>query len=819
MRRTLQIIALALLLSTVSSFVSFSKNVSEESVLSKEEEKFNIAVKAFSDDFYDASLSLFKKFTGDFPKSALFYEAKLYIAKCCYYREDHRKALEVFSEIEKNGKKEDIVGEAYYWLSVIYFSENDFDQALKYSQRIIDNYPNFKFIWEAYYLIGSCNLELGKIDKGEETFSKIISECSQEEIVSNAYFQILSVYLQNKKYDQIISLGEGYVKNFPKGILNAKVYYYLGESYYVKGEWGKALDNYRKALKGIRDLELKDLIYQGLGFTYIEKADKIKAKSNIDKIKNRELRLFSQGVYYFKSEERIQTLETVNIFIRDYPESNFLLEIYLIKADLLYEMGRLNDSISVYRYLLDNFEGSQYTENINKAHYGLAWCYLKNGKFKKAIDEFKNTLKHTNNPVVKVSSQIQIADAYQETGKYIEALDIYNLILKNQPNTVYADYVQFQVGMCFLKKKDLEKAFLALKNLKNNFPFSKLIPQVQYYLAVGYFSREDYAQAKSLLDDFIDKFSQDLLISKVYYLYGKCFFNEKNYQEALSIFRKIVGKFKDQEIAQLVYIDMGNAYLNLLLFDKAKKVWKDFLAQYPQSQYGASVTLYLGGICEKEENYIEAEEYYKKAISDYKNSSSADEALLSLGHLYWNRGNLEKAQNYFQRLSKRQTPLALKGKLYLAKILFQRGKSQDALKLYDQLIKVNSSISKIALREKAFLLKDIKDYRQAITVFKKAIKQNIDNSELRFTLGLCLEKIDKGGDAIEEYLKAIYLFFNQEASQRNNIVKYNVKAYFRIARIYEKMGEKEEAKKAYKKIISLGVGEASIAEARLRDLE
>ena len=105
-------------------------------------------------------------------------------------------------------------------------------------------------------------------------------------------------------------------------------------------------------------------------------------------------------------------------------------------------MGRLNDSISVYKYVIDNFKGLPYAESINKAHYGLAWCYLKNGKFKKAIDEFKSTLEDANNPVVKVSSQIQIADAYQETGKYIEALDIYNSILKDQPNTVYADYVR-----------------------------------------------------------------------------------------------------------------------------------------------------------------------------------------------------------------------------------------------------------------------------------------------------------------------------------------------------------------------------------------
>jgi len=819
MRRISRVLILVLVLSVFSSFAGFSGIIPKGMASPKEEEKFRIAAKAFSDDFYNASLSLFTKFIGDFPESPLFYEAKLYIAKCYYHKEAYEKALETFAEIERSGEKEGILSETYHWLSIIYFRGKDFKEVLNYTQKVIDDYPDSKFIWEAYYLMGSCNLELGKERQAEEIFNKIIAECSQEEITSNTYSQIFSIHLQKKKYDQIVSLGEKYIKNFPKGTLRSKVYFYLGESYYIKEKWSKALDSYQNALKDSRNSEFKDLIYQGLGFTYIEKGDKVAAKGNIDKIKDKELRLFSQGIYYFKVGDYIQALETVNIFIRDYPKSNFLIDTYLNKADLLYEMGRLNDSISVYKYVLDNFKDSQYMENVNKAHYGLAWCYLKNGKFKKAIDEFKSTLEYASNPVVRVSSQIQIADAYQETGKYREALGIYNSILKDQPNTVYADYVQFQIGMCFLKKKDLERAFLTLKNLKSNFPSSKLIPQVQYYLAVGYFSRKDYVEAKSLLDDFADKFPRDDLISKVNYLYGKCLFNEKDYDQALLVFRKIAGKFKDEEIAELAYIDMGNVYLSLSSFNKAKKVWKGFLTRYPHSQYAASVALYLGGVCEKEENYFEAEEYYKKVVSDYKDSSSAQEAVLSLGHLYWSRGNLEKAQSYFERLSKRQTPLALKGKLYLAKILFQKGENQKALKLYDDLTGSASPISKVALAEKAFLLKEMKDYRQAITVFQRAIAENIDNPELRFTLGLCLEKVDRGQDAIEEYFKVIYAFSDQGDFRKSNSTNYGVKAYFRIARIYEKIGKREEAKKVYRKIINSGVKEANIAEAKLKELE
>ena len=797
----------------------FVASVSVVFAQEKAQQRFNVAAKAFADGFYDASLSLFKKFAEEFPDSQSIDEANLYIAKCYYHKQDYRQALKVLAGLG-NSQVKDIVDESYYLAAVIHFKGKNFDKAISYAKKIIEERPDSKFIWQAHYLKAGVDLESGNLERAKENFKKIIDNSKDEELIDNSYSKLLKLYFQDKKYPQIISLCESYEKRFPKGNLKAKVQFYLGESYYAQGDWAKALKNYLKAKDSGQNSDIKDLIYQGIGFTYIEIGEKNEAKSNIDKIFDKQLRLFSQGVYYFKTKDFIQALETFNIFIRDYTQSSLLAEAYLNKADILYEIGRINDSIYVYQYILNNFTEPIDIDTTNKAHYGLAWCYLKGGKFKDAIEEFESTLEYADNPVVKVSSQIQIADAYQETGKYEEALTIYNDLLENQPNTVYADYIQFQIGMTFLKKKDLGKSFLALRNLENNFPSSRLIPQVKYYLAVGYFSQNNYVQAKNLLESFIEKFPQDDLIPKVYYLYGKCFFNEGDYEQALSIFKKIISKFKNDSIEELVYMDMGNAYLNLELFDNAKKVWNDFLKRYPDSQYSATVLLYLAGLCEKEKKYFEAQKYYQQVLSDYKGSVFSQEALLSLGHLYWSKGDLAGAQKYFEELADKNSSFSLKAKLYLAKVLKQQGKNKKALDLYNQLVNLDSSVSKIAIADKAFLLKEMKNYDEAITSFKEAIASGIDTEDLRFSLGLCLEKVGRDEEAIEEFLKVIYAFSKNNSDTSSDIDKnYEVKSYFRIARIYEKEGNIEAAKKTYKKIINLGVEEAKIASARLAELE
>ena len=229
--------------------------------------------------------------------------------------------------------------------------------------------------------------------------------------------------------------------------------------------------------------------------------------------------------------------------------------------------------------------------------------------------------------------------------------------------------------------------------------------------------------------------------------------------------------------------------------------------------------LYLGGVYEKEKNYIEAEKYYLKVTNDYKKSPVSYEALLSLGHLFWSKGNLNKAQGYFEQLAKNDTSLALKAKLYLAKI-FTQGKEYDkALEIYDQLSERDSAIAQAALIDKAFLLKEMKDYQQAAIIFRKVLDGDANTPEMRFSLGFCLERIGRYDNAIEEYLNVIYGYKNEDNTLGEEYQNYKIKAYFRIAKIYERNGNISEARNTYKKIIKLGAKEARIAQLRLDELK
>ncbi|MCM8786601.1 MAG: tetratricopeptide repeat protein [Candidatus Omnitrophica bacterium] len=780
--------------------------------IGSEEEKFYIATKAFNDGFYDVSISLLERFIKEYPHSQHLIEAKLYIAKCYYFKENYPKALEVFNEIvSKLPSASSFLEEIYYWLAEIYAKGKNFNDSNLYAEKLIKNFPNSQFKWWTLYRMANNNLELSNKEKAEEIFKQIISETTDIEVIESVYPKLLNLYFQKGDYPQTIAFAEKYLKEFTNPQQKLQGYFYLAESYYALGDFEKAIFYYEHTLPLAQDQYFKDLIFKGLGFSYLAKTDDINAKKYISKIQDEELYDFSEGIYYFKKKDYTQALEIFDRFLKKFPQSKFCATIYLNRANTLYELGRINDAISDYKYILDNFKNKEYLDILDKTHYGLAWCYLKNSEFKKAIEEFKNTLKYTDNPIVKISSQIQIADTYQEAGDYNKALEIYNNILKTDPHIIYADYIQFQIAMIFLKTKKPQEALIALKNLQKNFPSSKLIPETQYYLAVSYFSIEQYQEAEDLLEDFMEKFQNSEYYPKAHYLYAKCFFNKKEYKKAIEIFSNILSKFSNnKEIVELVYIDMGNAYLNLSLYDEAKKLWETFLSKFPTSNYAGYIALYLGGLCEKEQNYQEAEFYYRKVIDEYKNTRWEKEALFSLAHLFWLKNQLDDAQKYFVEVVKLNEPISIKAKLYLAKLYTQKKDYEKALELYDELILSKSNVWEAAIVDKAILLKDMQEYAKAISLFQDIIKKGIDSPKIRMNLGYCLEKLAKYQEALEEYFVVIYSFDDED---------YKIKTYFHIARVYEKQEKFDAAKEIYNKIISSKKDEAKVAQVRLKELE
>jgi len=777
--------------------------------LDKEDDEFYKAVEVYSKGLYKDSTAMFGNFIDTYPDSLKLYMAKLYLAKSLYFRGDYLKTISLIDGVIASKKARNVYDEAYYWLAKTYYILGNYNSAFEYASVVVKNYPDSYFLWDVKYLISQIYLRKNNVTLAITTLKEIINNASDGEILDNAYLEVMELYYKEKDYKDLDLVAYGYLKNRPGGRFKDRAYFYRAESYYYKDSYDKAIKWYSKALDISVDNRLKDSIYQNRGMSFLAEGKLDKAKLDFSKIQSKEYRLFSEGMYYFNMGDYPLSLNKLNNFMELFPDSKLYALAFLHKAGLLYRMGRLKDALYLYRKIIDSTKVSSNKKIIDDAYYGLGWCYIKSGDFNKAIKAFKNTIRSTDDIVIKISSQMQIADSYKETGDLDKSLAQYKKVLDEYPDNMYADYIYFQIGTIMLKKKKPDMARVNFLAIVDKFPSSRLLPEAIYYIGTSYMLEEKFNRAGIEFSRFIRNYPHHALASRACYLYSKCLIASKDYQDALSYLNEVIGSTDDKELKELACIGRIQLYYQLYYFNKAREEARRFFRLFPESKMAAFVYLYMGKIFQAQSDYSKAEHFYQIVIDNYNSTDAAREARFSLGVLYFSNNDLGKARRYFSGLAKSNDALSKEAQLYIAEIFVNENKEEKALAIYRNIIKSNDQIPRHTLFRYASLLKDMKKYKEAEVVFKELIKEDAGSSRVRFMLGFCLERLNKPKEAIEEYSKVVY---------NSNITDDKVKAYFRMARIYERQNNTAKAKDIYRKIIATGSPEAKIAAGRLKEL-
>ncbi len=86
-------------------------------------------------------------------------------------------------------------------------------------------------------------------------------------------------------------------------------------------------------------------------------------------------------------------------------------------------------------------------------------------------------------------------------------------------------------------------------------------------------------------------------------------------------------------------------------------------------------------------------------------------------------------------------------------------------------------------------------------------KQEVLDAQLQFNMADTFEQMSKTDEAIQQYLAI--------AQDKNNDLAWSVKAYLRIAKIYEEGKDWQGARLTYQKIVSLNTEESKYAQERL----
>ncbi|HMA68566.1 MAG TPA: CHAT domain-containing protein [Candidatus Mcinerneyibacterium sp.] len=271
--------------------------------------------------------------------------------------------------------------------------------------------------------------------------------------------------------------------------------------------------------------------------------------------------------------------------------------------------------------------------------------YLKNSKYKKAIEDFKNVItreKNSKNPDdSKISFSIaEIGYCYVKLGNYMKA------------------YHQYKKAVPLLKKRKEERrnlvvCYLHLANIQKLFG--------------------RYSESLKLINRALEisiEINDVWRISECYQKKGELFIYFGKIEEALLFFDKAIkelGNKKALRHKSHIYRSIGDLYKKIKKYNRAFKYYNKSYKinlKYEERKYSQAKDLHLiGYLYYEQKKYSAAEKYYSKAFKLYENAQTKiDRAILesNLGKLYYKTKEYRKAEKhllnaieYFEKIYKK----------------------------------------------------------------------------------------------------------------------------------------------------------------------
>ncbi len=221
-----------------------------------------------------------KKYEDETTSLAEFdFEKAMYFFK----KQQYQNAFSLLRTFSKRYKETPFVEQSYFWLGKIYETENKLDSALVMYQTLQKNYPQTLLLPKLYLAFGNIYFAKENYDEAVKYYRLIVDKPNfTSEVLPFAMSNLIQAYNQVNLYDGALELTRTFIERFPNdetipekkiglGILyqklsyydqaiaqlqsllettnpnlEAEIRYYLGETYFYKGEFQQAVLEFLK---------------------------------------------------------------------------------------------------------------------------------------------------------------------------------------------------------------------------------------------------------------------------------------------------------------------------------------------------------------------------------------------------------------------------------------------------------------------------------------------------------------------------------------------------------------------------------------------
>ena len=622
-------------------------------------------------------------------KSPYKQKADYYYAYCQYKLGDYDKALPALLDLEKEYEYRETVP---YYIVQIYYAREQYEDVRAKAEQLLDEQPDNANNGELHRM-------LGEIYYRQERYRDAVRELAE--------------------YDSVFTAMQ-------KPVLRNDLYM-LAVAYYRTDDYLQAINTFKR-VEPQQD-EISEDVNLCLGHAYLKTGDVEQAKLaylaaksyNINPQVHEEA-MYNYALAVYQSSSSIGESETVfTDFLREYPKSEHVNEIYMLLSDAFRRAHNYKAALSA----LDSVSqpNKAMLETKQYLRYQLGSDAFVRGKFGEARDWFGAVTSDNIRTGLQTDAYYWRAESDYRLGDYASCqqdLDAFfgRSDAAQSPNYMSADYLR---GYAFFQQKDYAAARSAFERYKGN--DTKMQADALNRIGDCWFYERHFAEACAAYERAaaMKTTGADYALFQQGYAYGL----QRQMQDKVATLQKLVGYYPKSDYADDALYEIARAQLSLENEAGAVEAYGKLLDKYPQSTWARSASMELAMAYRNMHSYDQAMAAYKHTIERYPASKEAYLAVEGLESVCIETNRVNEYLDYSKKLSKLNMQVATKDDslaYVAAELQLRQGNTDVALAQFAPLAdRQGSAYAEPSAMQSAEIYFERNDYANALTFYRKSL--------------------------------------------------------------------------------------------------
>ena len=681
-----------------------------------------------------------------------------------------------------------------FYRGYAYLMQSDYQKASIYFSNLEKHDSPYK--QKAAYYYAYCQYKLGNYDKALPALEQLENVPEYRQTVP---YYLVQIYYANGEYDTAATKAEQLLKDQPDNENNAELHRMLGETYYRRGLYQNAVNEfttYEQTLASAKQSALRNDIYM-LGMAYYRLQDynqaiatfkRVETKTdevseevslalgnayrqlgNIEQAKlayldatgynlNEKVHyeaMYNYALAVYQASSSIGESESVfTDFIRQYPNSEHVDEIYKLLSDAFRRANNYRAALAA----LDSIShpDAQLLETKQYLRYQVGSDAFVRGLLPEAVKWFTSVIDDgTPSPVITDSYYWRAETEYRMNN--FEACDIDlktyfarpDVILS--PNRVMADYL---AGYSAFQQKNYDAARIAFeRHIAGTKTSSPTYSDALNRIGDCYFNARNfdqaiaaYAKAAELKGD-----GADYALFQQGYALGL----QRKWDEKADVLQQLANRYPKSDYADDALYEIARVRLSQERETSAVEAYETLLKRYPRSEKARAASLERAMAYRNMQDYDNAIAAYKQTIERYPASREAYLAVEGLEAVCISANRVKDYVDYTKKLSKLNMDVATQEdslSYVAAELQLHKGNTDAALEQFAPLAdRKGSAYAEPASVTSAQIYYDRADYEKALTFYRKSLQNASNrNNTNRARLGImrCAMALNKYQDII-----------------------------------------------------------------------